>query len=121
MLKPINNGLFIILKGQPIPKPRMTKKSWFNNSYWDYFNSSVESLKYEYKPRKLKGDVVCEIKFYRKGKKRADLDNLLKTQFEILQKAGIIENDNQIISASAEIIYKSLEPKTEIEIRNKYL
>lgn len=106
----------LIIQNQPLPKPRQTKKSWFYyKKYWDY----LEDCSWQIKQQKIKyyrGDISCKIYFYRKGKLRADIDNLLKTTLELLQKILIIENDNQVTEIYSKITYQSNKPRTEITI-----
>ena len=47
--------------------------------------------------------VSIKVIFYFEGNYNGDIDNLLKTLFDALQKSGIIKNDNQIRRVNAEL------------------
>jgi len=106
----------IIIQGQPLPKPRQTRKSWFHyKKYWDY----LEDCSWQVKQQKIKyykTDIKCTIYFYRKGRLKADIDNLLKTTLELLQKTLIVENDNQVTEIHSKVVYQSDNPRAEIKI-----
>ena len=108
--------------GQPLPKPRMARgtKWYYNKTYWNYLNSASEIVWAEMKKNKWKGtdlDVSLSCWFYRKGKKRADLDNMVKTILEICQKVGLVKNDSQITYLKEiGVSYEAKEPKTIFEV-----
>ena len=124
----IENPFVFTIEGNPIPKPRMvsTSKFWSKpyKRYWDYVNSAAEIISYRAfslgVPQPVKDDIRCNMVFYRKGEKRADADNCQKTVFEILQKAKIIENDNQITEGEFRMRYNSETPQTTILIKELY-
>lgn len=107
----------IEIKGQPLPKPRMTRRAWyFYKKYWDY----LENCALQMEEQKIRGqfeeDIYCKVYFYRKDKRRADIDNLLKTVLELLQKTCIIDNDNQVTEIYSKVEYGSKNPRTIIQI-----
>lgn len=65
-----------------------------------------------------KGHVDVTYTFYQKGKLDFDIDNAITSINDVLQKAGIIDNDKNIVSitASKEGGYKDW--RTDIEITN---
>ena len=112
------------IEGQPKPKPRMTRKSWFMyKKYWDYINLQVKEILKRNRSEKIKmrtNDITCLIIFKRKTKRRADIDNLIKTVLEIFEKAKIIKNDNQVIGITAKVEYDVEEPRTYVEIYDSH-
>ena len=62
------------------------------------------------------GKVNVDYTFYLKGKLDADLDNLVTSVTDVLQKSGIIDNDKNIISSTAIKYAGNNDWKTEIEI-----
>jgi Holliday junction resolvase RusA-like endonuclease len=52
------------------------------------------------RPEKFDGDVGVEIVFGPRNKRR-DIDNCIKPVLDLLQKHGVIKNDNQVVKVSA--------------------
>lgn len=112
----------IIIPGQPIPAQRMTQKSKWNLR-------SKRSLEYQElvawcaKKAKIptfKGEVAVGFEFYRKGKQKCDLDNLIKAAADGLQYGGMVENDNQITKIFyAQVHYNCDEPYAKVMIANE--
>lgn len=65
---------------------------------------------------KLKPPYDVRYCFYIKGKMDADLDNLIASINDILQEAGIIENDRLIYEMDAKKVMGEKDFKTTIEI-----
>lgn len=63
----------------------------------------------------LAGDVGLEIVAYFRDRRR-DLDNILKPSLDLLQAAGIIENDRQVVRIVATRATDRGNPRVEIEI-----
>lgn len=64
----------------------------------------------------LSGPLELEIRFYfQNHQHELDLDNCLGGPLDVLQKAGIIENDKQIVAIRAEKHFGH-EPRTEIKL-----
>lgn len=123
-MKKENPTQFFSIPGQPLPKPRIVSGTkWWNKGhkrYWDYLNSASEIVWAEMKNqgwKTIEGDAGCDITFYRKGKRRADKDNLEKSIYEILAKAKVVENDNQITEGCEKIFYNCDEPRVDIFIK----
>lgn len=96
----------LIIPGRPVPAARMTQKGKF---------VKPEALRYlEYKEKvavfakscgihRLQGNIAVECKFFLKGGRMPDVDNLLKTVLDGLN--GIAwEDDRQVVKISAERI-----------------
>lgn len=65
---------------------------------------------------KYEGKIHVNYKFYYKGKMKTDVDNAIAGINDILEKAGIIDNDKNIVSGSFEIVSGQKEWRTEIKI-----
>lgn len=112
------------IDGQPLPKPRMTSRSKFFDKhykkYWEYLNSASEIIWATMKQngwKTIEGDAGVSFIFKRKGLRRLDIDNAIKSQMEILAKAKVVINDSQIIHIKdAFIFYGQDDPKTIVEI-----
>ena len=64
----------------------------------------------------LDGDLDVEIALYRKGVRRADLDNLIKAVADGCN--GIVwRDDAQIVSLRARVVYGDKQPRAEVEVR----
>ena len=64
----------------------------------------------------LKGNLDIDIVFYMKGKLDTDIDNMVSSIFDVLEKAGCYENDKQITSLTATKIAGQKDWLTEIDI-----
>ena len=110
--------MVITIKGQPIPAKRVTRRMlWRAKDYADY----KEFVAWQLKRVKIKPIVDdCHIKrisFFRKGNRRADLDNLLKSIMEAFEMSGVVKNDRQIVSIkNLEMTHNSKNPRVEIEL-----
>lgn len=63
------------------------------------------------------GDIAVRVSYYLQDNRRPDLLNLLQATADILEAAGVIANDRDIISFDgSRIMGKSPEPRAEIEI-----
>jgi Holliday junction resolvase RusA-like endonuclease len=63
----------------------------------------------------LQGDLQVVLHFHRKGKKRADLDNLIKAVWDGMN--GIVyEDDKQIVKATTQVSYGAEEPSVTITV-----
>lgn len=108
----------VVYLGQPIPAKRVTRNSlWRARAYAEYKEDFAWYLKSQLKPKKpITNDIAIEqITFYRKGKLRADIDNLLKTVMESLALSGYIANDKQVVAINRmKMVYESDNPRIEI-------
>jgi len=64
------------------------------------------------------GPVVVTVHYWLKDKRRPDLTNLLQATADILEKAGVISDDREIVSwDGSRIMGVSPDPRAEITIR----
>lgn len=82
------------------------------------FENFKESALWQLKKVKgrLKPPYSVRYLFYIKGKMDADLDNLIASVNDVLQDAGVIENDRLIHEAEAKKVMGQKDFKTTIEI-----
>lgn len=92
----------IILKGRVISKKNNRIAS--NNRYFTtskrYKEWENEAL-WQLKGKKLTSQTDIQIVFHMKGKLDADLDNLVTSTLDVLQKSGVLENDKTITHIDA--------------------
>lgn len=110
----------IVIKGQPIPAKRVTRATlWKARDYAEF----KENLAWEMKSlltfnEPLTEDITIKrLAFYRKGNRRADIDNLLKAVMEALALCGYIANDKQVVGiTNMTMLHGSDDPRIEIEL-----
>lgn len=107
------------LKGRPISKKRSYKRSssgrlYLDKRYKQWQEDALWQLK-AYKEHYSKPIQVNYV-FRGKGMYRFDLDNAVVGINDILQDAGIIENDNLIVSINAQKYQGYAEWETLIEV-----
>ena len=108
----------IIFEGQPLPAPRVTKRSLYirGKEYAVWKEALAWHLKKMLRPAEEKVHIVS-VKFYREGKRTADIDNLLKGVLEAFEMAGIVKNDSEIRSIGMmSVSYDSKKPRVEIVV-----
>lgn len=64
----------------------------------------------------LTEDVSLKLTFHRNGKRRADLDNLIKAVKDAMNSI-VYQDDNLVTKLQAEVIYNSLKPGVQIEVQ----
>lgn len=86
---------------------------------WKNFeNGAIWELKSQFKKRNpYKGDLYIDYTFLMKGKGATDVDNLMSGVNDLLQKAGVIEDDKNILSGSFRKIVGQPEYFTEVSIQ----
>ena len=113
-----------------IPGPPTTKKNsqvarcingrWViiqSKVYRAYEKAALGSLG-QYRGRRFSGPVEVTVHYWLKDNRRPDLNNLMAATADILEKAGIIRNDRDIISwDGSRIMGSSPNPRAEITIR----
>jgi len=110
--------MFITIKDRPCSK---------KNSRRNYGHISLPSLGFErfresalWQLKKYKiyvnEPVTINYVFYQKGKLKQDVDNAIASINDVLQDAGIIENDDLIFAGHFQKIQGAPDWKTEIEI-----
>lgn len=110
----------ITIPGRPVPAARMTQRGKF---------IKPEALRYlEYKEKvglfakasgipKIEGEIAVECKFFLKGGKLPDVDNLLKAVMDGLNGVAW-KDDRQVVKISAERIEDECE-RVEVQIMQK--
>lgn len=95
-------------------------RSFPNNRYVEWENSSIQQVVSQAKGRKVTeyptGIVVT---IFNADLRRHDLDNQLNSLFDMLVKAGVLEDDNQKFIDNVHLYYGGLDrdnPRAEIEL-----
>lgn len=105
---------------QPLPKqrPRVVNGRAYTPSrtrdYENYIRKTASSVMLNKEP--ITEDVAVYLYFRRKGKRRADLDNLIKAIIDPLQEIVFI-NDSQIICLNSFVKYECENPGVDIIIK----
>lgn len=97
----------IILNGRPCSK-KNSRKAIYNRASGkmifiagDAYERFKEDALWQLKRfRKFTGHVKIDYEFYIKGKLRQDVDNAITSVNDVLQDAGLIENDDYIEAGS---------------------
>jgi crossover junction endodeoxyribonuclease RusA len=92
--------------GQVFKPPRVSL--WEIRAVWE--------LKNQYSGKPLNKPIKVEVFFFLPDRRKRDIDNMLKTLWDILEKAQIIENDNLIFETRTVKVAKNSEPGTVIRI-----
>lgn len=85
--------------GRPVPKVRMTQKSKWSPRAKRCLEYQ-EKVAWHAKAAKIPtfaGDVELTVRICRGSRGRGDLDNILKTVQDGLQRSGVIKNDRQVL------------------------
>lgn len=115
--------LFIIIKGRPASKknnPRIFKHGRItfrlpSLAFERFKEEALWQLK-RYKQATPIGQCRITYDFFQKGKLKQDPDNAVASINDVLQEAGIIENDSEIIFGTWEIFRESEDWVTKIKI-----
>lgn len=104
--------------GQPIPKarPRLGKNGAYTpekTKAWEYVVSQNAAIHLTEFP--FTEDVWLTLEFYRKGKQRADLDNLIKSVMDALNNIMWLD-DKQVVRITASVSYGSKLPGVRINV-----
>ena len=113
--------ILLDLEVPPAPRPRVLRSgiSYYPKTYREFKSVGAALLRKGWEGDPLTGAIRIEIVFLikkpkskvRKGtrndrlpcyKTRGDIDNRIKSLFDILQDAGVIQNDSQIYSIQAD-------------------
>lgn len=105
----------IIIKGRPISKKnnRVGNNNRFFITSKRYKQWEDEAL-WQLKGKRLENQTMIRLRFCMKGKLDADLDNLVTSVLDVLQKAGILKNDKTIVHLTATKEFGFSEWTTEI-------
>lgn len=115
-----NKVELIVIKGRPISK-KNSRRNFKNVSLPSvaYQTFEADALKQLEKYRcKFEGLVHVKYVFHIKGRYRVDVDNLVAGVNDVLEKAGIISNDNNIDAIEARKINGAKDWLTEIVIES---
>ncbi len=103
-------GLILFLSTLPVPKsnryirrrdgkvfkpPRVS--NWEARALWE--------IKSQFNSESLKKPLSVEVIFFLPDNRKRDIDNMLKTLWDILERAGVIENDNLIYETKTLKVY----------------
>ena len=87
-----------------------------SKSYRAYEKMALKSLM-EYQGERFSGSVEVTAHYWLKDNRRPDLNNLMAATADILEKAGVIRNDRDIVSwDGSRIMGVSHNPRVEIII-----
>jgi Holliday junction resolvase RusA-like endonuclease len=115
----------LVIPGQPVTKKNSQVVRCVNGkpvvlqskAYRQYEKIALEALKNYHGPR-FNGPVEVTAHYWLKNNRRPDLNNLMATSADILEKAGVIRNDQDISSwDGSRILGTSLYPRVEITIK----
>lgn len=111
----------LTILGRPISKKnsRIALRNGMNipsKAYRAFEKLALDQLGSRYEL--LRGQVVARYTFYMKGKLDADCDNMIAGINDILQKAGIIEDDCYIVAGTFEKVAGHGDWKTVIDLES---
>lgn len=121
----MDNHARIIIPGGPATKKNSQVIRCYNGkpvviqskSYRTYEKAALKALQ-PYQNLKFSGPVEVTALYWLKDNRRPDLNNLMAATADILEKAGIVKNDRDIISwDGSRIMGTSPNPRAEIVIR----
>jgi len=116
----------LTIPGRPVPKKNSLVVRCINGkpvvvqsrAYRDYEKQALHSLA-DYQGPRFSGLVLVTACYWLADHRRPDLNNLMAATADILEKAGIIRNDRDIISwDGSRIMGVSPNPRTEITLRS---
>ena len=88
-----------------------------SKAYRAYEKAALKAL-LAYQGERFLGPVAVTVAYWLKDNRRPDLTNLLQATADILEKAGVIRDDRNIVSwDGSRIMGVSPNPRTEITIR----
>jgi crossover junction endodeoxyribonuclease RusA len=105
------------IDGQPIPKarPRVSKKRAYTPARTAAWEDAVGWAARAAQVEPAMGDVYVSLQFWRKGKARADLDNLVKGVLDGLNGIAY-DDDKQVVSLRATVEYGHEKPGVDVII-----
>ena len=115
---------FIKIPGRPVPKKNNMVARCVNGkplltqskAYRDYEKAALLSLA-DYQGPRFSGPVQVRASYWLADNRRPDLNNLMAATADILEKAGILKNDRDIVSwDGSRIMGVSHNPRVEIII-----
>jgi len=114
----------LVIPGQPVTKKNSQVARCVggkplvlqSKSYRAYEKAALKSLM-EYQGERFSGPVEVTVHYWLKDNRRPDLNNLMAATADILEKAGVIRNDRDIVSwDGSRIMGVSHNPRVEIII-----
>ncbi len=78
---------YVRKKGGKVFKPSRIK-NWEVRALWE--------IKQQYSGEPLEGELLMEVIFILPNHRKRDIDNMLKSLWDVLEKGGVFKNDNQI-------------------------
>ncbi len=93
--------------GQVFKPPRV--RNWEVRALWE--------IKNQYKGDPINREVSVNVTFILPNRRKRDIDNMLKSLWDILEKAGVIANDNLIFETRTLKVIDKGKEGVEIEIR----
>jgi Holliday junction resolvase RusA-like endonuclease len=84
---------------------------------WHAFEpDALNQLRSQYRGKPIDCEIAIDVTLLMKGKRKADIDNKLSGIFDLLQKAEIIKDDDQIVTVTARKYKEQPEDVTEINL-----
>lgn len=111
----------VTIAGQPLPKPRprVTKRGTYTPPKYKLWETTVSLYTITWMSANridpLTGDVAVTLHFRRKGKRRADLDNLVKAVLDALNGVAY-GDDDQVTRIVATVTYNAPEPGVGVTV-----
>jgi len=96
-MPPSVNSLFRNVPGHGRAKTKLYK-DWIKEAHWMLIAQRNQSKK---RHKRIDGNVSVEVKAYRAGSKRRDLDNILKALLDLLTNTQTIADDSQVVEINA--------------------
>ncbi len=111
--------LEMVVPGRPVPKAR-PRVGANGNVYTPRETAEAEgavgwAAKVKVRGRKATGPLAVTAIFYVTGRRKGDIDNLLKTVLDGLNKIAYAD-DSQVVRAEALIVIDPANPRTEITV-----
>ena len=124
----------LYIEGQPIaaPRPRVTRagRAYMPKTYTDYKKSAITQLRNQYKDKPLDNPVYMYVEFIFKRLsktpkrqvdrvyklKKPDIDNCLKSTLDSLVDAGVLLDDNIVVSINAVKYIAAIDERPHVTI-----
>ena len=109
-----------IIRGRPRPKKNnqiATKQRFIiqNKEYREYEKDAIRQVKGQYLERPIQNRVFVAIKYYLADGREADLPNMDNAICDILERAGVVKNDKQVIACySKKVAINRRNPRAEV-------
>ena len=115
----------LVIPGQPVTKKNSQvarcvkgKPVLIQSQAYRVYERAALTALLAYRGERVTGPVEVTVLYWLKDNRRPDLNNLLAATADILEKAGVIVNDREIVSwDGSRVMGKSPDPRAEITIR----